>query len=172
MKRTSGRAWSAGRKLLAAVSIWAAGEPALAQIGGARAVQERRRGDGRFRTNRIAVEVLTRPLGTWGRVSYGLGLRASVDDGESLWLGGGIYLDYPLNDLWTVEATVMPGYYNPGSPDFDLGSDLEIHSSLGIGRTIGPATRLSLAFTHLSNAGTSDRNPGRNALALRLRHGF
>lgn len=120
----------------------------------------------------IAFELQTRPLGFWGMLSFGLGIRASFDDGESAWLGGGVFAEYPLGDQWIAEATVMPGYYDPGSLDFDLGNDLEIQSSLGIGRKIGESSRLSLAFSHLSNAGTSDRNPGRNALALRLRHGF
>lgn len=125
-----------------------------------------------FEPTGIALEYQTRPLGAWGKLSYGLGLRASFDDGESAWVGGGLFAEYPLADLWLAEGSIMPGYYDPGSMDFDLGGDLEIHSSIGIGRKLGETTRLSLVLSHLSNAGTSDRNPGRNALALRLRHGF
>jgi hypothetical protein len=125
-----------------------------------------------FQPTGVAVEYQGRPLWPWATASFGLGLRISADDGESLWMGGGLYAEVPLGPRWVTEATLMPGYYDPGSSDFDLGSDLEFQSSLGLGYRINEKARLSLAITHLSNAGTADRNPGRNALALRLRRSF
>jgi hypothetical protein len=125
-----------------------------------------------FQPTGAALEYQARPLGSWGKLSYGLGARVSADDGESLWLGGGLYAEAPVSESWLAEATLMPGYYDPGSTDFDLGSDLEFQSSLGVGYRLNPVTRLSFALTHLSNGGTAERNPGRNALALRLRHSF
>ena len=125
-----------------------------------------------FEPSGLALEYQTRPFGAWGNLSFGAGVRVSGDDGESLWVGAGLYAEAPLGENWVAEATLMPGFYDPGSLDFDLGGDFEIHSSLGMGYRVSETSRVSLAITHLSNAGTADRNPGRNALALRLRHSF
>ncbi len=125
-----------------------------------------------FEPTGVALELQGRPQWQWGNLSFGLGLRVSADDGESLWLGAGGYAEAPLGEVWIAEATLMPGYYDPGSDDFDLGNSLQFLSSVGMGYRITEKSRLSLAITHLSNGGTADRNPGRNALALRLRHAF
>lgn len=120
----------------------------------------------------VALEYQGKPRWKWGNISFGLGLRITADDGESLWFGGGLYAEAPLGGRWVTEAILMPGYYDPGSSDFDIGGNLQFQSLLGIGYQISDKNRVSLAVTHLSNAGTADRNPGRNALALRLRRSF
>lgn len=126
-----------------------------------------------FEPTGFALELQAKPFANLGRIAFSLAARASFDDGESMWLGAGVLAEAPLGSgSWLIEGSVMPGYYDPGSSDFDLGSDLEIHSSLGVGYELSAHNRVSLQLSHLSNAGTAERNPGRNALALRFRHGF
>jgi hypothetical protein len=126
-----------------------------------------------FEPTGFALELQGKPFTTLGRVALSLGVRASFDDGESLWLGAGVLADAQIGSgPWVVEGSVMPGYYDPGSSEFDLGSSLEVHSSIGLGYDLNDRSRISLVASHLSNAGTADRNPGRNAVALRLRRGF
>lgn len=126
-----------------------------------------------FEPTGVAVELQAKPFANLGKIAFALGVRASFDDGESMWLGAGVLAEAPIGSgPWLIEGSIMPGYYDPGSSDFDLGSDLEIHSSLGVGYDFSARNRISLQLSHLSNAGTAERNPGRNALALRFRHGF
>jgi hypothetical protein len=126
-----------------------------------------------FEPTGFALELQGKPFASLGRIEFSLGVRASFDDGESMWLGAGVLAEaYIGTGPWLVEGSIMPGYYNPGSSAFDLGNDLEIHSSIGLGYALNDRNRISLVASHLSNAGTAERNPGRNALALRLRRAF
>ncbi|GAB4387524.1 acyloxyacyl hydrolase [Albidovulum sp.] len=91
-----------------------------------------------------------------------------------VFVGAGPAAIWQMRNRWFVEASVMPGHFDAASGANSLGSDFEIRSLLGIGRAIGEGTSLSLAITHKSNAGSSSsgRNPGVNALSLRLRRSF
>lgn len=89
-----------------------------------------------------------------------------------VFVGAGPAAIWPLRNRWFVEASVMPGHFDAASGANSLGNDFEIRSLLGVGREIGEGTSLSLAITHKSNAGSSGRNPGVNALSLRLRRSF
>ncbi len=125
-----------------------------------------------FMPTGLALEYQTRSFANLGAVAFSFGFRISADDGESTWLGAGVVAEAPLGGAWILEGAFMPGVYDSGSEDFDLGSDIEFLTSIGIGYALGEQNRLSLAAWHLSNGGTADRNPGRNALALRFLHGF
>ncbi len=120
----------------------------------------------------IAVEYLAREFTTLGQVRLGFAVRASTDSESNSFLGAGLAADLPLGEVWFLEGAIVPGYYEAGSRSFDLGSEFEIHSQIGIGRTIAPNFSLSVAFSHISNANTGDTNPGRNSVGLRLRHSF
>lgn len=87
-------------------------------------------------------------------------------------IGAGPAALWPLRNRWFVEASVMPGYFDDAGGANSLGSDFEIRSLLGVGRQISDRLSLSLAVTHKSNAGSSDRNPGVNAVSLRSRWSF
>ena len=107
----------------------------------------------------------------WG-VDTSLAVAASFHASRDIWAGFGLAAFYPLQNKWFVEGSVMPGFYFHEDPSNDLGSRFEIRSLIGIGRQISDSTALSVAITHKSNAGTSDVNPGVNALLVRLRYAF
>lgn len=112
--------------------------------------------------------------GLWaiGPAEVGLGAAGRVDDTGSAWLGVGLSATADLGSRLLLEASVMPGYYSKGSARTDLGGNLQFRSLLGIGYTLSAATQLSLALDHLSNAGTSNGNPGANTVQLRLQQRF
>lgn len=112
--------------------------------------------------------------GLWaiGPAEVGLGAAGRVDDTGSAWLGVGLSATADLGSRLFLEASVMPGYYSKGSARTDLGGNLQFRSLLGIGYTLSTTTQLSLALDHLSNAGTSNDNPGANTVQLRLQQRF
>ncbi len=109
-----------------------------------------------------------------GRIDLGWGAGAVANFDGDLWAGGGVSAVMPIGRAgWFAEASVMPGLYVSSSALSDLGSAFEIRSLIGIGHKLGDGgTRLSVAVTHTSNAGIGRRNPGANALAIRLRRAF
>lgn len=128
--------------------------------------------DDDFKPTGLAIEGHARPFAHIGKVDIAFGVRAAFEDSNSLWIGAGLALNAPVGEVWVVEATLMPGYYDPGSGDFDLGHDLEFHSGIGLGYPIDEKTTVSVAVSHLSNGGIGERNPGRNSIALRVSHRF
>lgn len=119
-----------------------------------------------------SIEYQTNPVTQiWG-VDTSLAVAASVHASRDIWAGFGLAAFYPLQNKWFVEGSVMPGFYFHDDHSTDLGSRFEIRSLIGIGRQISDRTALSVAISHKSNAGTSDVNPGVNALLVRLRYAF
>ena len=55
---------------------------------------------------------------------------------------------------------------------FDLGGHMHFRSTLGIGTNITDSAALSLAFSHISNGGLNDRNPGMDMVMRRLTHRY
>ncbi|PRZ50178.1 acyloxyacyl hydrolase [Tritonibacter scottomollicae] len=111
-------------------------------------------------------------LGTrdWRLLGFdaGLGVTALVHETGDIFLGGGLQAQRDLGQRWFIEASVMPGAFFEGEKANDLGSTFEIRSLVGIGRELRGGRRLTLAFTHISNASIGDQNPGLNAISLRL----
>ncbi len=106
------------------------------------------------------------------RFQAGWAGAVSVHFNGDFFIGAGLAGTLAFKDGWFLEGSVLPGYYHPSTPLNDLGSDFEIRSLLGVGYTLKSGDRLSLAFTHKSNASTSSVNPGVNAVELRLRKQF
>jgi len=117
----------------------------------------------------VGVEYQTDPFSNWFGADMSFAVAADAHGNGDYWVGAGIAGMYPLQDQWFAEFSVMPGYYDYDSATTDIGSEFEIRSLIGIGRQISDTTALSVAVTHKSNAGTSDTNPGLNAVLLRLR---
>lgn len=117
----------------------------------------------------VGVEYQTDPFSNWFGADMTFAFAADAHSNGDYWVGAGIAGVYPLQDRWFAEFSVMPGYYDYDSPTTDIGSEFEIRSLIGLGRQISDNTALSVAVTHKSNAGTSDTNPGLNAVMLRLR---
>ena len=119
-----------------------------------------------------SVEYQTDPVTRiWG-ADMSLAVAATVHASRDVWAGAGLAALYPLRNRWFVEGSVMPGFYFHEEPSTDIGKRFEIRTLLGMGRQINDKTALSVAITHKSNAGTSDVNPGVNALLVRLRYEF
>ncbi len=120
----------------------------------------------------VSLEYQHQPFHQATRFSAGWGAALSVDADGGAHLGAGLIGVYSLNDRWFVEGSVMPGYYNEGSDENDLGGSFQIRSLLGLGYTLNGGDKISVAITHKSNASTQDPNPGVNTLLLRYHLGF
>ncbi len=90
-------------------------------------------------------------------------LRADAD--SDLWIGAGMHVQLDLSSWMFVEASFMPGYYNP--EDTDLGGNLHFRSLLGLGVSVSDHSAFSLSVDHLSNGGLTSHNPGSEMVSLR-----
>lgn len=68
-------------------------------------------------------------------------------------------------ERWRAVPFTGVGVYDRGDGK-DLGGTVEFRSGLEISRRVGRAGWLGLAYTHLSNAGIYDLNPGEESLVL------
>ncbi len=82
----------------------------------------------------------------------------------AVWGGGGILIDVPLGGF-VVTPSFGIGGYEQGSGKA-LGSVLEFRSQFEAGYVFADASRVSAAFSHISNAGITKRNPGTEALII------
>lgn len=87
-------------------------------------------------------------------------------------LGAGLSTRYAFNPKWFVELSVLPGAFLENDSENDLGSTFQIRSLLALGYNLKSGNRISVGLSHKSNAGTSDRNPGVNALSARWHFAF
>jgi lipid A 3-O-deacylase len=120
----------------------------------------------------LDLEVHAIPFYESGRFQASWAGAVSVHFNGDFFIGAGLAGLLALKGGWFLEGSVMPGYYRPSTPLNTLGSDFEIRSLLGVGYTLKSGDRVSLAFTHKSNAATSSVNPGVNAVEVRLRKQF
>jgi lipid A 3-O-deacylase len=85
---------------------------------------------------------------------------------ESLAYGfAGFRVDVPAGERWLLTPGFAAGVFRRGD-GADLGGPVEFRSSLEVAYRLGAASRLGLAFYHLSNAGLYDHNPGSESLVL------
>jgi hypothetical protein len=91
------------------------------------------------------------------------GLEATSDG--SVWGGIGVLIDITFFDSIVLTASFAPGLYEDGGGK-DLGHTVEFRSQVELGYQFENRSRLSLAFSHLSNAHLSDDNPGTEVLNL------
>lgn len=117
--------------------------------------------------NGLAVEYhWTGGLRDTGAFTAGWAASALTDSNHNGFVGVGVSGEYGFGDRGFVEASFMPGYYREG--DVDLGGSLQFRSTLGVGAHISDHMALSVAVSHVSNAGLRDRNPGMDLVMLRL----
>ncbi|SLN72757.1 acyloxyacyl hydrolase [Ruegeria meonggei] len=120
----------------------------------------------------FSLEYQHRPFHQATRFSAGLGAALSVDTAGDTHIGAGLVGLYNLSDRWFAELSVMPGYFNAGDDDNDLGGNFQIRSLLGVGYTLDRGNKISVAVAHKSNASTNSSNPGVNSVLLRYHYGF
>lgn len=151
------------RSVAAVVAVLLAFPPASAFADGATSVQVAMRRTRDVRETELYVR-REQSLGL-GPVSFVYG--ASITDREALWAGVGLSVSAGIAGGWLVDASVMPGLRDDGSGP-DLGHPLEIRSSLGLSRRVGPG-RIGVGIDHMSNAKLGQQNPGTDGLFLRYR---
>lgn len=123
-------------------------------------------------TGQVSIEYHHTPFFQGERMSVAVAAAASATGENDYFIGAGVVAHWPLRNNWFIEGSVMPGYYEAGSTANYLGSEFEIRTLLGVGRTLASGDSISLALTHRSNASTAAFNPGVNAVLLRYHFGF
>jgi lipid A 3-O-deacylase len=96
-------------------------------------------------------------LKPWG------GLEVTSDG--AVWGGIGVLVDITFFDSIVLTGSFAPGLYEDGNGK-DLGHTVEFRSQVELGYQFENQSRLSLAFSHTSNARLGDDNPGVEVLNL------
>ena len=78
---------------------------------------------------------------------------------------GGIGVDIFFGNRWVLTPNFAAGIYGNGDGK-DLGSAIEFRSGVELAYRFDNYARLGLSFTHISNAGIDERNPGVESLVL------
>lgn len=91
------------------------------------------------------------------------GVMASTDGSVHAYTG--VLSDFYFGRRLVVSPSVAPGYYHEGSGK-DLGSAFEIRSQLEVAYRFDDRSRLGMAFSHMSNAGVGDINPGAESVTF------
>ncbi|MGF1592856.1 MAG: acyloxyacyl hydrolase [Kiloniellaceae bacterium] len=91
------------------------------------------------------------------------GLEVTSDG--SVWGGVGVLVDITFFDSVVLTGSFAPGLWSRGSGK-DLGHVVEFRSQVELGYQFENRSRLSVAFSHLSNAHLGSDNPGTEVLNL------
>lgn len=84
----------------------------------------------------------------------------------SIWGGVGIAAEVPLGQHWFIGASFAPGLYTDGGSDLDLSGSVQFRTQAEVGYRFDSDRRLSLSYSHLSNAGLEDENPGAEVISV------
>jgi len=76
---------------------------------------------------------------------------------------GGIYADISLGRRFVLTPSFGVGAYDEGDGK-DLGDTIEFRSQVELAYRFDNRSRVGVAFSHISNAGIGDRNPGTEIL--------
>ncbi len=97
---------------------------------------------------------------------------AEITSEGSIWGGGGVLYDYEFTPQWYVIPNIGIGAYAQGSSNKDLGGAIELRSQLELAYKLENKDRIGLAFSHISNAGLNNKNPGTEVLNAYYHIGF
>lgn len=99
-----------------------------------------------------------------------VGYSRAAGEGASYAFGG---LHYPidLGSRWRLSPSLAAGYFD-SKGGLALGGELEFRSGLELNYLLSEEWRVGLSFTHLSNAGLFDFNPGTEAVICSLHYLF
>lgn len=84
----------------------------------------------------------------------------------SAWAGAGLLLDLKLAENIYLLPSFGIGLYAQGNSETDLDFPLAFRSQLELAYRFENSSRISLAFSHLSNASLGRHNPGAESLVL------
>ncbi|TVR99702.1 MAG: acyloxyacyl hydrolase [Rhodospirillales bacterium] len=80
--------------------------------------------------------------------------------------GGGVLFDMYLTERIVATASIGAFGYVQGGSDLDLGHPLEFRTQGELSYRFRNRSRLGVAFSHYSNLGIGDTNPGTEVLTL------
>jgi len=89
-----------------------------------------------------------------------LGFLANGDGGFFGY--GGVYSDFSLGKVVTTILIAAGGYRRGEGPD--LGGTFQFREEFSVSYKFGNRSRIGIMFSHISNAGIHERNPGGNDL--------
>jgi hypothetical protein len=92
-----------------------------------------------------------------------VGVTATTDAATYGYAGVGV--DVFFGNRWVLTPSFAAGIYGNGDGK-DLGNAVEFRSGVELAYRFDDYARLGLSFTHISNAGIGDRNPGVESLVL------
>ena len=92
-----------------------------------------------------------------------VGATATTDAATYGYAGVGV--DIFFGNRWVLTPNFAAGIYGNGDGK-DLGHAVEFRSGVELAYRFDNYSRLGLSFTHISNAGLGERNPGVESLVL------
>ena len=78
---------------------------------------------------------------------------------------GGVFIDVVLTDNFVIRPSAAVGAYSRGSGK-DLGGTIEFRTAIEAAWRFDNQSRLGVEFSHISNAGIYDHNPGTETLTV------
>jgi hypothetical protein len=114
------------------------------------------RGEYRFGTS------LLPGIESWGKLKPWIGAEATSDG--ALYGVGGILLDVPLGPFVFTPSFGAGLYSNGGGKN--LGSPIEFRTQVELGYAFENQSRVSLGYSHISNANIGETNHGTNMISL------
>jgi hypothetical protein len=99
----------------------------------------------------------------WWFVRPLVGIMATSD--EAFYGYGGIYVDVPVTERWIVTPSFAAGGYDDGDGK-DLGHTIEFRSKIELAYRFRNRVRISVGFSHISNASLDDNNPGTEIVSV------
>ncbi len=99
-----------------------------------------------------------------GKISPFAGVE--ITNKGSLWIGAGFLTEFKLDKKWSITPNIGIGYYSNGKNDLDLGHPIEFKTGIELSYALENKNRIGLNFTHLSNGGLGDTNPGTEIISL------
>ena len=98
----------------------------------------------------------------WASLRPWVGLEMTSD--LAIYGAGGLLVDIPIGPV-VVTPSAGLGLYGNGNGK-DMGSILQFRTQLELGYRFENASRVSLAYSHISNADIAETNPGANILSV------
>lgn len=104
-------------------------------------------------------KVLVPALEPYVKIKPWIGAEVTSDGGT--YGAGGVLFDVPLGSSFMFTPSFGAGLFSKGNGK-DMGSAIEFRTQFELGYVFANQSRLTAAFSHISNANISDTNPGAN----------
>jgi lipid A 3-O-deacylase len=157
--------WGLVAACLAVLFAAASAEAAEVVLSAGEYDVERARDDGPLAAGlvvRLTGTEVWRSKGGWALVPA-FGVMGSEENAFYGWAGGALQI--PINSHWGLVPQLGMGVYRQGDGK-NLGGSLEFRSGLELVFRASDTLRVGAEFSHLSNAGFHELNPGVNSIVL------